>query len=144
LDNNSLLGSIFNEQVESSWKKYVRYIRLTVFGSTPSPSVSPRTAMSKPSPALVLVLGALFLAGCAGDDTVNPLPPPDASTPDASKDATAHDGATGHDAAKGEAGATADASAKDATTDASVADAGLPDSGAVGSDALADALPDSD
>ena len=65
--------------------------------------------MTKTSPALALVLGAFLLAGCAGDDTVNPLPPPDASTSDASKDANASDGARVHDAADGEAAAAADA-----------------------------------
>jgi hypothetical protein len=96
--------------------------------------------MSKSSPSLVLGLVALLLAGCAGDDTVNPLPPPDASTSDASKDATAKDGAISHDAEKEEAAAKADASAKDAASDAPVVDAA--DSGGAGHDAVADAAPD--
>ena len=100
--------------------------------------------MSKTSPALVLVLVAFLLAGCAGDDTVNPLPPPDASTSDASKDAIAHDGPSDHDAAKSEAGATADASAKDAVTDAPVADATIAHSGDASPGALGDAAPDGD
>lgn len=99
--------------------------------------------MSKTSPALVLVLGAVLLAGCAGDDTVNPLPPPDASTSDASKDATAKDGAGSRDGEKEEAAATADASGKDAAIDAP-AEAATLDAGDAAADAFADAAPDGD
>jgi hypothetical protein len=98
--------------------------------------------MSNASPTLVLALGALLLAGCAGDDTVNPLPPPDASTSDASKDATAKDGASSHDAEKEDA-TKADASGKVAAID-SPAEAATLDAGDAGPDALADVAPDGD
>ena len=80
--------------------------------------------MSKIPTSFALVLGALLLAGCAGDDTVNPLPPPDAGTSDASKDATASDAASAHDAAdaRTETPDAADATAIDAS-DASTVDA---------------------
>jgi hypothetical protein len=61
--------------------------------------------MSKTSPTLALVLGAFLVAGCAGDDTVNPVPPPDAGTSDASKDAARSDGASARDAAHRDAAA---------------------------------------
>jgi hypothetical protein len=99
--------------------------------------------MSKTSPTLVLIVGTLLLGGCAGDDTVNPLPPPDASTSDASKDATAKDGASSHDAEKEEAAAKPDASGKDAAIDAP-AEAATLDGGDASADALADASPDGD
>jgi hypothetical protein len=85
-------------------------------------------------PALV-VLGAF--AGCAGDDTVNPVPLPDAGALDASKDATA-DGSS-HEASVGEAGpeaATSDASTPDA------AEASAPDASDASSDVSLDAGPD--
>src|ERR1700679_2279752 len=87
-----------------------------------APGDASRTAMSKIPAIIILAVGALLLAGCAGDDTVNPMPPPDASTSDASKDAskdaTPSDGASTHDAADGKAAET-DAGEKDASADAS-------------------------
>jgi hypothetical protein len=66
---------------------------------------------------IVLVLAATLIAGCAGDDTVNPLPPPEAGA-DASKDAAARDGAGPHDgAAEAKAAEAADAGPKDAALD---------------------------
>lgn len=56
--------------------------------------------MSNTSAAIVLVLGALLLAGCPDDETVDPVPPQDASasneatTSDASSDAASTDGAS--------------------------------------------------
>lgn len=99
----------------------------------------PMAVMSNISSTLLFVLGALLLAGCAGDDTVNPLPPPDASASDASKDATAKDG--GHDAEREDAAATADARGKDAAIDAP-AEAATLDAGEAGADAIVDAAPD--
>lgn len=73
--------------------------------------------MAKPPSLLALSLGAVLFAGCAGDDTVNPLPPPDAGTSDASKDATAGDGSSPHDgSADGKAAESTDAG--DASADA--------------------------
>ncbi len=72
-----------------------------------------KNPMKKTPAAMAFALGALLLAGCAGDDTVNPLPLVDASTSDASKDATASDGASVHDAGDAKAG---DATSPDAAS----------------------------
>jgi hypothetical protein len=128
---------MFAFAVEFSWKNYRSLYKTGhLYGAC-----FPVTVMSNTSPTLLFVLGALLLAGCAGDDTVNPVPPPDASASDASKDATAKDGASSHDAERDQAASNADGSGKDAAIDAPT-EAATRDAGDAGADALADAAPD--
>jgi hypothetical protein len=63
-----------------------------------SPALPPsnllKTFMGKTFSPMTLVLGALLVAGCAGDDTVNPVPLPADASVEASKDASASDAST--------------------------------------------------
>src|ERR1700722_9979063 len=87
-----------------------------------APGEASRTAMSKIPATIILAVGALLLVGCAGDDTVNPVPPPDASTSDASKDAAADADASGVDASVDAADAASSTTA-DSGPDATPTDA---------------------
>jgi hypothetical protein len=87
----------------------------------------PKTTASIAAVLTVLTFG--LLAGCAGDDSVNPLPPPDAGA-DASKDASASDaskGAAGPDASGSSPDASRDAATSDAATEAGSTDAAAAD-----------------